>query len=172
MTATGRIGGRAFATSQPAGACTGHACGFTLIELLVVIVMIAAITGMTIGVLGVGRSGRQLRDAEQSLAGELRYTRTQALTTGVPQRFEMDLDKRTWTAAGAHHGTLPKTVQVTFNSVREEQTDPHSAAIRFFPDGSATGGRINLRTQGAGWRVDVRWLTGEVSQTRLPDAPH
>jgi general secretion pathway protein H len=145
--------------------------GFTLLELLMVIVLIAAITGMTIGLLGVGRSGRQLRDAVQSLASELRYTRTQALTTGVPQRFEMDLDKRTWTAAGAHHGTLPKTLQVTFNSVREEQTDPRSAAIRFFPDGSATGGRINLRTQGAGWRVDVRWLTGEVSQTRLPDAP-
>ncbi len=138
---------------------------------MLVIVLIAAISGLTLGLLGVGRSGTQLRDATHTLATELRYTRSRALTTGEPQRFEMDIDKRTWTAAGNHHGTLPAALKVTFDSVRQEQTTARAAAIRFFPDGSATGGRISLRTKGVGWRVDVRWLTGEVSQTRLPDAP-
>jgi general secretion pathway protein H len=145
--------------------------GFTLLELLLVMVLIAAITGLTIGLLGVGRSGRQLRDAAQTIATQLRYTRSQALTTGMPQRFEMDLDKRAWTAAGMHHGTLPAELQITFDGVRQEQTTARNAAIRFFPDGSATGGRISLRTRGVGWRVDVRWLTGEVTQARLPDVP-
>ncbi len=47
----------------------------------------------------------------------------------------------------------------------------NAATHYIFPDGSATGDRISLRTQGVGWRVDVRWLTGEVTQARLPDAP-
>lgn len=147
------------------------AAGFTLLEMLLVIVLIAAITTLTVGLFGVGRSGRQLREGVHTVATELRYTRARALTTGTPQRFEMDIDHRTWTAAGDHHGTLPASLKVTFNSVREEQTSARNAAIRFFPDGSATGGRISLRTQGTGWRVDVRWLTGEVTQTRLSDAP-
>ncbi len=146
-----------------------RARGFTLIELLLVIVLIAAITTLTVGLLGVGRSGSQLRSAAHTIATELRYTRAQALATGVPQRFEMDLDKRSW-ITGTHHGTLPSSLQVSFDGVRQEQTGARNAAIRFFPDGSATGGRISLRTQGVGWRVDVRWLTGEVTLARLPDA--
>ena len=135
-----------------------------------VVVLIAAVSGLTIGLLGVGRSGRQLRDAVHVVSSELRYARTRALTTGQPQSFAMDLDKRTWVAAG-HHGSLPADLKVTFDAVREEQASAREAAIKFFPDGSATGGRISLRTEGVGWRVDVRWLTGEVSATRLPDQP-
>jgi general secretion pathway protein H len=143
--------------------------GFTLLEMLLVIVLIAAISVLTIGLLGVGSSGSRLRSAAHTIATELRYTRAQALITGVPQRFAMDLDKRTWTTS-THHGTLPSSLQVSFDGVRQEQAGARDAAIRFFPDGSATGGRISLRTQGVGWRVDVRWLTGEVTQARLPDA--
>jgi general secretion pathway protein H len=143
--------------------------GFTLLEIMMVIVLIAAITGLVVGLLGVGRSGSQLRSATHTIATELRYTRTRALTTGTPQVFDMDIDKRTWTAAGAHHGVLPSSLQVSFDAARVEQTSARNAAIRFFPDGSSTGGRVSLRTQGSGWRVDVRWLTGEVTQTRLSD---
>jgi general secretion pathway protein H len=151
------------------GRASRHAPGFTLLEMLLVIVLIAAITTLTVGLLGVGRSGSRLRSAAHTITTELRYTRAQALATGVPQRFAMDLDKRSWTT-GTHHGTLPSSLEVRFDGVRQEQTSARDAAIRFFPDGSATGGRISLRTQGAGWRVDVRWLTGEVTLARLPDA--
>ncbi|HEY2345226.1 MAG TPA: GspH/FimT family protein [Xanthomonadaceae bacterium] len=133
-----------------------------------VVVLIAAVSTLTIGLLGVGRSGRQLRDAVHTVSTELKYARTRALTTGEPQRFAMDLDQRTWIAAD-HHGSLPASLKVSFDAVREEQPSAREAAIKFFPDGSATGGRISLRTQGVGWRVDVRWLTGEVTQARLPD---
>jgi general secretion pathway protein H len=137
--------------------------------LILVIVIVAAATTLTLGLLGVGRSGSQLRGAARSIATELRYTRAQALITGKPQRFEMDLDRHSWTAPGNHHGTLPQWLQIRFDGVRQEQSSAHQAAIRFFPDGSATGGRISLQTQGAGWRVDVRWLTGEVGLTRMQD---
>src|SRR5580658_6990716 len=90
--------------------------GFTLLEMIMVVVLIAAICGLTVGLLGVGRQGRQLRAAVRTVATELRYTRTRALTTGVSQRFVMDLDTRQWIAAD-HHGTLPASMQVSFNAV-------------------------------------------------------
>ena len=42
--------------------------------------------------------------------------------------------------------------------------------VRFFADGAATGGRVRLLANGAGWDVDVRWLTGEVVMRRVQDA--
>jgi general secretion pathway protein H len=45
------------------------------------------------------------------------------------------------------------------------------AVVRFFPDGAATGGRIVLKRGDAAWRVDVGWLTGEVTLSRGEGAP-
>lgn len=145
--------------------------GFTILELILVIVLIAAATALVAGLIGVGRAGSQMREATRTIANELRFTRARALITGQPQRFEMDLDRHDWSAPENHHGTLPEWLTIRFDGVREEQRGARQAAIRFFPDGSATGGRISLLAKGAGWRVDVRWLTGEVGVTRVQDAP-
>ena len=40
--------------------------------------------------------------------------------------------------------------------------------VRFFPDGSSTGGRISLIAGEREWQVEIAWLTGEV---RLREAP-
>jgi len=46
----------------------------------------------------------------------------------------------------------------------EVQT-PERGAIRFYPDGSATGGSIQLlRPGGAGVRLRVDWLLGTIRQ--------
>ncbi len=148
----------------------GRSQGFTLLEIIVVILLIAAVTGLAVGVLGIGGNGRDLRGTARSLQTELRFTRMQAMATGTSQTFSLDLDSRQWDAAGKHHGEIPKSLQVKFDAVRVEQPDVRSAAIRFFPDGSSTGGRISLRIHGNGMRVDVRWLTGEVSQTSLVES--
>jgi len=155
---------------SPAGGSAAQTRGFTLLEIMMVVVLIGVITAMTVGLLGVGRSGRQLREAVRTVSTELKYTRTRALVTGQSQVFAMDLDHRAWTASD-HHGTLSATLRITVDAVREEQSGSRELAIRFFPDGSSTGGRVSLRVQGVGTRVDVRWLTGEVSQEHLPDQP-
>ena len=39
---------------------------------------------------------------------------------------------------------------------------PGQGVIEFHPDGGSSGGRIRLQREGAEWRIDVGWLTGEV----------
>ena len=42
-------------------------------------------------------------------------------------------------------------------------SDDKVGAIRFYPDGSSTGGRITVASGERKYLVDVDWLTGRVS---------
>jgi general secretion pathway protein H len=44
-------------------------------------------------------------------------------------------------------------------------TSERRGAIRFYPDGSSTGGRITVTFGRTQYLVDVDWLTGRVSIT-------
>ena len=145
--------------------------GFSLIELLVVVVLIAATTALAASVMGTGLAGQQLRNASRELAAQLRYTRAQAIVTGKSQLFTLDADTREWQAPNRRHGQLPREIKLVATAARIEQTSPDIAAIRFFPEGAATGGRIVLSRERAAWQIDVEWLTGEVTLKRTQAPP-
>jgi general secretion pathway protein H len=63
-------------------------------------------------------------------------------------------------------GELDDALALGATVAREEQPGPGIAAIRFFADGSSTGGRVVVRRGDAAWRVDVNWLTGAVRVER------
>lgn len=145
--------------------------GVSLIELIVVVVLIAAGTALAASVMGVGLPGQQLRNASRELAAQLRYTRAQAIVTGRSQTFSVDARTREWQAPNRRHGQLPSEISLTATGARIEQTRPDIVAIRFFPEGAATGGRIVLSRERAAWQIDVEWLTGEVTVKRAQAPP-
>lgn len=136
--------------------------GFTLVEMIVVVVLIAATTAMAASVMSAGLPGQQLRNTARELAAQLRYTRAQAIVTGTSQLFTLDTRTREWQAPNRRQGRLPQQIQIVATGARNEQTQPNQVAIRFFPEGAATGGRIVLSRERAAAQVDVEWLTGEV----------
>ncbi len=140
--------------------------GMSLLEMLLVIALIAAIGVLTVGMMSGGMSGMQLRSASKEIASQLRYTRSQAISTGRSQKFTIDPAARTWTAPNGRNGDIPKAVGVTFTGAREVQPRRGEGAIVFFADGASTGGRIKLNVKQAAWNVDVAWLTGEVKLKR------
>jgi general secretion pathway protein H len=137
-----------------------------MVELIVVVVLIAATTGLAASVMVNRLPGQQLRNASREIAAQLRYTRAQAIVTGKSQVFSIDAGTREWQAPNRRHGTLPEKIKILATAARIEQKQPDVAAIRFFPEGAATGGRIVLWRDRAAWQVDVEWLTGEVSVER------
>jgi general secretion pathway protein H len=58
---------------------------------------------------------------------------------------------------------IAKGFEITFQTARSEAMSEKIGQIRFFPDGSATGGRIGLALDGQRVEVAVDWLTGLVS---------
>jgi general secretion pathway protein H len=58
---------------------------------------------------------------------------------------------------------LPKSIAVQLFTAQSELISDNSGAIRFFPDGGSTGGRITVRSTQRKYDVDINWLTGQVA---------
>lgn len=150
--------------------------GFSLLEMLLVLVLIAAAMTLAMAAFSGSLSGMRLRAAARDVAAQLRFTRALAISSGQPQDFVLDVRSRRWQAPRGRHGQLPEVGQLRFHGASAAQfsSDPDARArgiVRFFPDGAATGGRLRLAAAGAGWEVDVAWLTGEVRLHRIGEAP-
>lgn len=147
------------------GPAARRARGVSLIEIVIVITLVAVMSLLAASAMNGGFKGMQLRSSAKEIASQLRYTRTRAIATGRTQRFVLDLQGHTWTAA-EHHGDIPRALQVSFIGARELQPSAREGAILFFADGASTGGRVKLARDTAAWTVDVAWLTGEVKLDR------
>lgn len=140
--------------------------GFSLLEMMLVIAIIAIASLLAAAAFTGGIDGLRLRSASKQVAAQLRYTRAQALATGEPQTFTIDPHAHTWSAPKRHHGAIAKQLGITFIGAREVQPSRGVGAVMFFPDGAATGGRIQLRTGKVAMNIDVTWLTGQVRTRR------
>lgn len=139
------------------------AAGFTLIELLVVIVIMLGILLLVPPFFSEGVSGTELKAAARKVAAGLRKVHAQAvtqkqeaaLTLNVEERrFELTGDKRVY--------QLPQKIDISLYTAQSELSKEKTGAIRFFPDGSSTGGRVTLAAGERKYLVDVNWLTGRV----------
>jgi general secretion pathway protein H len=144
--------------------------GTSLLEMLLVIALIGAISVLAAAALGGGFAGMQLRSSAREIAAQLRYTRTQAIATGRPQRFTVDPRDHAWSAPNHRRGEIPQSLRVSFIGARQLQPSAGEGAIVFFADGASTGGRVQLSAKRAVWNIDVAWLTGEVRARRV-EAP-
>ena len=139
-----------------------RANGFTLLEMLVVIALIGlAAVAVSVSVTN-GLASARVRAASSELAGALRATRAQAIVHAQEQVFDVDTRANSYNGAKHHDVALPKGLKVSITSAKEDRPNDHTGRIRFFPDGSSTGGRITLTAGQREWHVNVSWLTGQV----------
>jgi general secretion pathway protein H len=136
--------------------------GFTLIELIAVLMLMALIAGSVAFSLGNNLKGVKTRAAVRDLTAAMRYTRGQAIVGHEQRALEIDVDARTYQAPGRPLVELPEDLDMKLLTAASEQTGDGKGLIRFFPDGSSSGGRVTLSRGGHEWRVEIAWLTGEV----------
>lgn len=141
----------------------GRDDGFTLIELLVVLGIIGLLLTLAPPTLQRARPAVALKVAAQGLADDLRDARGTAVSSGQEADLVVDVAEKTYLTQPdqqLHH--LPEGTLVEFRGVAG-QVAGSQGIIRFYPDGSSTGGRLRLALAGSEHRVAVSWLTGKVS---------
>jgi general secretion pathway protein H len=158
-----------FARSEGTGRA-GAMRGFTLIELLVVLVIGAFIAALVVPRLTGATERAAVRSAARELEAALRATRSSAMAQGRPQALVLD------TASGAFRegmraGRLPGGIHLALTTATGDRLDAQTGRIRFFPDGTSTGGGIDVWAGNDRNQVLVDWLSGRVSIEEDSHAP-
>ena len=145
------------------------AAGFTLIELVVVLAVIALVLALVPARLSAVSDNLAYRSTVRAVFTALRSARLAAQQRGEDVSFEVDLGSRSYTIDGHTQGSIPSSIDIRLTVAEREISPPLRAGIRFYPDGSATGGSIDLlRPDGNGTRLRVAWLHGRITQEALP----
>lgn len=138
--------------------------GFTLLELSIVLVISVMLLGIAIPLLSRQLPGAQFNAAVHDVATHARLARNLAVTKNASIRLIIDVNERAYRLSSetADH-RLPERLKLSFYAPESERIDAHAGAIRFYGDGSSTGGRITFIDGARHSDVDVQWLTGRVS---------
>ncbi|HFD12610.1 MAG TPA: prepilin-type N-terminal cleavage/methylation domain-containing protein [Crenotrichaceae bacterium] len=140
-----------------------HTRGFTLVEMIIVLVIAVMAMGIVGANFSAGLSGTRFKAAVNDVASALRYTRGQAISSGKEVVFTLDVDKRSYTISSRKKVyKLPPKLDLTVNTAETEINGEGKGSIRFFSDGSSTGGRVELKSDGRKRYVDINWLTGQI----------
>lgn len=146
--------------------------GFTLLELIIVLLISVlgfAVLGSNINS---GNTSTRLQAVARDIASALRYAHGQALLTRLPVSVAVNLGENNYAISNRnkiYH--FDEQIKVSLTVAEEEFTDGEEGSIRFFADGSSTGGRITLEWGKQTRRVDVNWITGQVTISLLMHKP-
>jgi general secretion pathway protein H len=140
------------------------AAGFTLIELLVAFAIMALGALVAVPFLSDPTPGARVRAAARELVAGLREARSEAILRNREVVVTLDLETRSFQLGGEQRRrALPSDIELSLVAAEVERLGERAANIRFFPDGSSTGGRIRLAKSGQLYEVAVPWLTGRAT---------
>jgi general secretion pathway protein H len=130
----------------------------------VVLAIAGAAMALLVGFSGRGASSADLKAAARALASGLRAAQSTALSSRRDATLTLDVDAREFIFTGARGvQRLPEGIDIKLYTAQSEVESERKGAIRFYADGSSTGGRITVAAGERKFLVDVDWLTGRVT---------
>lgn len=140
--------------------------GFTLIELLVVLLIMSLLLVAAPIAFDRVLPGLQVRSDARDLANALREARSRAIHGNREVTVSVDVEGRSYRLDGdGRPESFSDGIAVTLKTAASEVTGPDTGRIRFFPDGTSTGGLVSLDRQGRVYEIEVDWLYGRVRVT-------
>jgi len=136
--------------------------GFTLIELAVVLAVMGLMLGLVLTHGPMRSPTLENRAAATQVAQGLRSARARAIELNRPVTFSLDLAGHNFRIDNAPPQPLPPALRLSMLTIAGK-ANQDTGDISFAPDGSSSGGRIELDGNGGRLLVGVDWLTGRVS---------
>jgi general secretion pathway protein H len=135
-----------------------------LLELLIVLVIAATLAAVVLPRFTQLSTAFEVKGGARQLASALRHARSEAITQRRDVALVLDVAQHTFATTGMDKvHALPDGLNLKLLTADTEIVNDARGAIRFFADGSSTGGQITLSTGQRAYVVDVNWLTGRVT---------
>lgn len=137
--------------------------GFTLVELLVVLIVIGLLVSLAPIALHRAIPSLELRTTTRELAAALRNTRGVAIRDNRETALTLDVDANWYRLDGRKdEREIPSDIELKLLTATVELEGEGAGRIRFFPDGTSTGGQITLARDDDTYYILIDWLSGRV----------
>ena len=138
--------------------------GFTLVELLVVLALMGLALTVASPLIANALPGTEMRAAARDVATSLRYARSLAISGNADVTFDVDVEARRFAVSQSPRaGSFPEDAEISLTTARSELSETGGGRIRFFPDGTSTGGGVEIVRDKRRFVITVDWLTGRVA---------
>jgi general secretion pathway protein H len=137
---------------------------FTLVEMLVALALAALAAALVAPRINDSLALAKSRAAVRAVGDYLASARATAILRQDDTVVTIDADKAELSSTARDDRLiLPPDSRLEIVVAAVEKVDERSGGIRFFPDGTATGGKVRVMAGKATGDVEVQWLTGRVS---------
>jgi general secretion pathway protein H len=135
--------------------------GFSLIEILVVMVLFGLMVSLHPTIGSALFSSLTAESAARQVMSDLNKVRSQALFENRETLFVIDTADHWYRAVGEDVDLAgPSGLALSLTTASAERYSNDVGGIRFFPDGSSSGGRITLDNDGEVYDIIVDWFDG------------
>ena len=149
------------------GSKIGGEAGFTLLEMLVVLSILALAGFLAMPLVNRPAGDAALIATARRLASHMRVARAAAIRDNAEQTLTIDLARRRFGIDGVTgFSPIANGIAVDFVTLQTERVSAEQGRLRFFVDGSASGGNVILRGSGRVVTVKLDWMTGHASVKR------
>jgi len=146
--------------------------GFTLVELMVALLIASLVAALALPALSGVVARAEVKSTAGKLAAALRETRAQAIRSRRETSLIIDIGEHRFRITGDRtHHAFDENLEVRLLSAVLGPSRPDIAEVRFFPDGTSSGGEITVTRGLKSYIVRVEWLTGRVTIRENAHAP-
>ena len=138
--------------------------GFTLLEMLLVLTLLGLVATIALPRLTRPSDALQLSAAVREMTSALRLTRSAAIAGNSEQVLLIDVERRSFTSSSLPERRFPPEIHARLKVAEPERISTARGGFRFFPDGSSTGGEVELTLRNQRFKLCVHWLTGQPTQ--------
>jgi general secretion pathway protein H len=136
--------------------------GYTLLEMLAVVAIMALVASIAVPLVnGKPSDNLRLQAAVYAFTGAIRATRANAILRDTQAVLIVDVDQRTLSSPALPPRSFAPEIAAQLEVAAPERLSPSRGGIRFYPDGTSTGGDVRLSLHDREARICVNWLTGE-----------